>query len=159
MCRIWEWKQAFNWITQTVDNCAFHCSDNSGYKYPYLIFVTSITSGACGEKLCHVDKNSYWKKFYILMKVVHFSGKCVNWNKINIFACFFVWSKIQQKNGLKTKMTNMRYAFCKQPPHCSGALVVKFPPSRMLTTEKTPVEPSHSTTYIHIYSYMLQLHW
>ena len=82
--RIWEGKQAFNWFTQTVDNCAFHCSDNSGYKHPYLIFVTTITSGACGEKLCHEETNSCWENSTFWWKYCTCELIKKRWKKFNI---------------------------------------------------------------------------
>ena len=117
LCRIWERKQTSSF--QIVDNCAFHYSEDSGYKHPYLIFVTSFTSGACGEQLCHVDTNSYWEIYTFWWKLYILVNKFVYFSEMkNTFSMFF-WcgKKFNRKNGLWRKITNMRYALCKQPPH------------------------------------------
>ena len=98
---------------------------------PHLIFVTSITSGACGGKLCHVETNSYYtqnvhilvEKLYILVKMVHLSAKLVHfsWKIVNFVAIYslLVWRK---RNSMWIKMTNMR---CTHPIH--GRHTVSFP--------------------------------
>ena len=40
-------------------NQTWHCKkldDGTIHDQPYLIFVTTITTGGCGEKICHVEK-------------------------------------------------------------------------------------------------------
>ena len=51
--------------------------DQRVFKYlfnPYLIFVTNITNGVCGEKICHVEKifhmtNCHVEKFLHLTNI------------------------------------------------------------------------------------------
>ena len=102
---------------------------------------------------------------FILEKILYFDESCTfQWKMCKLkqdkhLCMFFCLEQNPTKKWLEDK--NDKYEVCISQAAtplqwCTGG---EAPPSRMLTTEKTPVEPSHSTTYIHIYSYMLQLHW
>ena len=58
---------------------------NQGPKFAYLIFVSSTTSGASGEKICHVEKFFHLTDCHV--------EKCLHMTNIQLEICLYMVNK------------------------------------------------------------------